>query len=231
MAAIDPEGQFGPFELDEPPSTLREDFLVSSANSSAFTLVTGEAWQDGRLVLVGPASSGKSHLARIWARQSGCPVIDAVDLAGTKIDALRNDSGIVIDDAEGIASLVERETLLLHLLNRINQNNGKALLVARRPPARWPIRVPDLASRLEAASLARIGSPDDRLLKGMLVKLFADRRVAIPSSVVEYIVPRMERSFKEAVRIVDAIDRCSLVDGRKINRRLAADVLNGMNEQ
>ena len=229
MTGSDGEPRVGPFELTEPPSTLREDFVVSDANSTAFNRVAGGDWQDGRLVLVGPPSSGKSHLANVWARETGVPVVGARDLAGTGFDDLAA-AGMAVDDADQVASRPELEESLHHLLNHVFQGGGRMLLAAREPPANWPIRLPDLRSRLEAASLAVIGRPDDRLLTGILVKLFADRRVAVPQGVVEYVVPRMERSFAAAARIVEGIDRRSLIEGRRINRRLAADVLDGMTE-
>ena len=230
MTGSDRGSRIGPFEFTEPPSTLREDFIVSDANSTAFGLVAGGDWQDGRLVLVGPSSSGKSHLASVWAREAGVPIVGARDLADMGFDDIPAAAGMAVDDADRVASRPDLEESLHHLLNHVFQSGGRMLLAAREPPANWPIRLPDLRSRLEAASLAVIGRPDDRLLTGILVKLFADRRVAVPPGVVEYVVPRMERSFAAAVRIVEGIDRRSLVEGRRISRRLAADVLNGMVE-
>ncbi len=229
MTGSDRGPHIGPFEFTEPPSTLREDFIVSDANSTAFGLVAGGDWQDGRLVLVGPPSSGKSHLASVWAKETGVPVVGARDLSDTWFDDIPA-AGMAVDDADRVASRPELEESLHHLLNHVFQRGGRMLLAAREPPANWSIRLPDLRSRLEGASLAVIGRPDDRLLTGILVKLFADRRVAVPPGVVEYVVPRMERSFAAAVRIVEGMDRRSLVEGRKISRRLAADVLNGMME-
>ena len=230
MTGTDEGPRTGPFEFTGPPSTLREDFIVSEANSTAFGMVAGGDWQDGRLALVGPPSSGKSHLASIWARETGVPVVGADDLADLGFDDVPADLGLAVDDADRVASRSELESSLHHLLNHVFQYGGRMLLAAREPPANWPIRLPDLRSRLEAASLAVIGRPDDRLLSGLLVKLFADRRVAVPPGVVEYVVPRMERSFAAAARLVEVIDRRSLVEGRRISRHLAADVLSGMTE-
>ncbi len=227
MTVTDTDSGFGPFDLAGPPSSLRRDFLVSDANSSAFSMISGDRWQDGRLVLTGPPSSGKSHLASIWSRESGAPFLNSRNIAELELDDIPAGVGLALDDADEAAAQPESEALLLHLLNFVFQNGGSVLLTANEPPARWPIGLPDLKSRLEAASLARVSRPDDKLLKGVLVKLFADRRVAVPPGVVEYVVSRMDRSFAEAARIVGEIDRCSLVEGRRISRRLAADVLNG----
>ena len=63
----------------------------------------------------------------------------------------------------------------------------------------------------------------------MLVKLFADRQIAIDMGVVDYLVVRMERSLGVALKVVDAIDRESLADRAKITRPLAGRVLENVN--
>ena len=217
-----------PFEFFSQPSMLAEDFLVTEANSAAYAMVTGGIWQDGRLILCGPASSGKSHLADIWARRTGAPLHSIDEVLSSPVERFLGNAGLAIDDAHRVVPGIKRETALLHILNSALEGGKNVLLAAAEPPARWPVKLPDLRSRLLAASLASIGMPDDVLLKGLVIKLFADRRVAVPPAVVDYVLPRMERSFAEAARIVSEIDRRALAEGRNINRRLAADVLNGM---
>jgi len=58
--------------LDHAESLAREDFLAGPSNAAALGLI--ERWPDwpSRTVLLrGPEGSGKSHLAAIWARESG----------------------------------------------------------------------------------------------------------------------------------------------------------------
>ena len=217
-----------PFECFGPPSRLAEDFLISDANSAAHAMVINGNWQDCRLILCGPESSGKTHLADIWSQRIGTPLLSIDEVLSCPVESILGNAGLAIDDAHRVVPGIERETALLHILNSASEMRKSVLLAASEPPARWPVMLPDLRSRLLAASLASIRMPDDVLLKGLIIKLFADRRVAVPPAVVEYVVPRMERSFAEASRIVSEIDRRALAEGRNINRRLAADVLNGM---
>ena len=58
-----------------------------------------------------------------------------------------------------------------------------------------------------------LGEPDDDLLRRVLVKLFADRQLAVDSAVVDYIVVRMERSLQAANALVDDLDREALAAG------------------
>jgi chromosomal replication initiation ATPase DnaA len=49
------------------------------------------------------------------------------------------------------------------------------LLAARTPPAHWPVRLPDLASRLRATTAVEIAPPEDSLLRSLLARLLAER--------------------------------------------------------
>ena len=58
------------FDLPAREAFRREDFFVSPANAVA--LAAGEAWRgwpSGKMLLVGPQGSGKTHLARLWAAE------------------------------------------------------------------------------------------------------------------------------------------------------------------
>ena len=93
-------------------------------------------------------------------------------------------------------------------------------------PISWPVLLPDLRSRLKAATVVEIGEPDEALLSQVIVKLFADRQLYIDDKLVLYIVNRMERSLNAAQTIVERLDRLALSRGTKITRTLAAEVLN-----
>ena len=86
------------------------------------------------------------------------------------------------------------------------------LIASEADPAHWPVALPDLASRLKALAVARLDPPDDVLLRGVLVKLFADRQLAVEEPVVSYLMLRMPRSLEAARALVAEIDRLALVE-------------------
>jgi chromosomal replication initiation ATPase DnaA len=214
------------FELALPPPTFaREDFVVSDGNREALAWI--DRWPDWPapvLALSGPAGSGKTHLARIWAAQVNAAVLDAPDLEGKTIPDLtaltQAHATILIDHADRAA-----ERALFHLYNLMRERRGHLLLIAELPPAHWHIRLPDLASRLRAAPAVAVAPPDDELLGSIILKQLADRQLHAGPGVVQYLVARMERSAEAARRVVAALDRRALSERREIDRRLAADVL------
>ena len=52
---------------------------------------------------------------------------------------------------------------------------------------RWRIALPDLASRLRALPVVALTAPDDALLRAVMVKLFADRQLAVDESLVGFL--------------------------------------------
>jgi chromosomal replication initiation ATPase DnaA len=94
-------------------------------------------------------------------------------------------------------------------------------MAGREPPARWPVRLPDLRSRLSAVTAVAIAPPDDTLLAAILVKLFSDRQLRVDREVIDYLLARMERSFGAAERLVGRLDALGLALGRRITVALA----------
>jgi chromosomal replication initiation ATPase DnaA len=82
-----------------------------------------------------------------------------------------------------------------------------------------------LASRLKALPVVMLASPDDALLRAVLVKLFADRQLVVDESLITYLATRIERSFAAARAVVDRLDREALRQKRPVTRSLAVELL------
>ncbi len=206
----------------------RGDFLVAPANALALAAVDGwRNWPAGRLLLTGPAGAGKTHLARLWqGDRPGTAWIEGRSLPLGDIAALAG-AGAVVDGAEGVAGDPAGERALLHLLNLAAEAGAPVLLTAPGAVRDWGVGLPDLESRLAAAPRAELDPPDDDLLAAVLVKLFADRQVTVAPELIDWLLPRMERSLAEAGRLVARLDAEALARGRAITPRLAAEVLSG----
>ncbi|PLL11434.1 chromosomal replication initiator DnaA [Tabrizicola sp. TH137] len=215
------------FDLPARTAWRREDFFVSPANAAALAALDDwRHWPGGKMVLTGPKGSGKTHLAKLWAAETGAAVLPATALAGADLPALSAHGAVAVEDAEAVAGDGAGEAAFFHLHNLVTQA-GHLLVTAATPPRDWPLALPDLASRLQAAGLARIEAPDDALLSAVLIKLFSDRQIAVPPAVIPYMVARMERSIDAARDLVAALDARALAEGRPITRALAAEVMGG----
>jgi chromosomal replication initiation ATPase DnaA len=203
------------------PALGRADFLVGASNAEAAAWI--DRWPDWPepargLAIVGPAGSGKTHLAAVWQAASGAALIDAPDLTPRTVpDALGDARHAVVDRVDGARD----EPALFHLFNMVVERGGSLVILSRTPPARLEITLPDLASRLATLPVATIGLPDEALLAGVLAKHFADRQVLVRDDVIAYLVNRMERSFDAAERLADRMDRAALEGDGKISMRVA----------
>ena len=213
-----------PLDLPVEPRFGREDFLVGPSNETAYDLIElWPAWPDRFLLLVGPEGSGKSHLAAIWAAATGARTLAARSLPQADPVALAQAGHIVLEDLDRGAL---DETQLFHLMNLVREREAFLVMTARSKPEFWGIATPDLMSRLRLAPLAEISAPDDALLRALIVKLFLDRQIIVDTSIIEFLLARIERSFAGVARIVAALDTEALALGRRITRAVAARVLD-----
>ncbi len=206
------------------PAMGREDFLVAPSNEAAVAAI--DRWPDWPapvLVLVGPAGSGKTHLAEVWRTRCDAARIAANDLDEDMVKALGEAGTVILEDAPGPAL---NERALFHLVNHLRELGGYLLITSRSYPAQWAIALPDLATRLKAAAVTALSAPDDMLLRGVLVKLFQDRQIAVDEALISYMIARMERSMEAARTLVEEIDRRALAARAPVTRRFAGRVMD-----
>jgi len=215
------------FDLPHRTALGREDFFISATNAQA--LVALDAWQTwpgGKMVLTGPPAAGKTHLAHVWAAGSGATLHTALSLASADIPALATLPAVVIEDCETLGQSPSAQAAMFHLHNMLAAKGAALLMTAATPPRDWGLTLPDLASRAQAAAVTRIDAPDDSLLSAVLIKLFADRQIAVTPALIAYVLPRMDRSFAAARALVTALDAAALARGTGVTRALAATVLD-----
>lgn len=210
------------------PALGGEDFWVAPSNADAVSWIDRwHAWTHPVLVLHGPPGCGKTHLGQVFLAATAGEGITAATLARCDPARLAAGPAVLVEEADRDLD-AEDERQFFHLHNRVVEANGRLLLTARTHPARWPLRLPDLASRVRAAPAVAILPPDEALIGAVLVKLFADRQVRVDPAVVSFLVARMERSFEAARRLAGALDAAALAEKRPITVPLAAQVLERM---
>lgn len=215
------------FDLPARPALGRADFYLSPANRLALATVENwQNWPSGRLWVMGPAGSGKTHLAHIWAAEAGAHIVQAADLRPEGIDTLVALGDLVAEDVDQAAGDARAEAALFHLLNLTAAQGRRLMFTASAAPRDLGIGLPDLLSRAQSMPLTRLEAPDDALLSAVLVKLFADRQLAVPDALIPYLLVRMERSIAAARALVAALDAHSLAERKPITRTMAANLLD-----
>jgi len=208
--------------LDHAASFAREDFLRGPSNAAALALIDRwPDWPDRIVALTGPEGSGKSHLAAIWAEATGARVLAGRLLAHGDLPAALATGALVLEDL-AFAGLDERA--LFHLINLAREERSHVLITSRSPLTSFPVAIRDLGSRLRAVPSVALAAPDDALLRSLIVKLAADRQLALDEPLVNYLANRIERSFSGARAAVVRLDEEAMRQHRPVTRALAAEI-------
>jgi chromosomal replication initiation ATPase DnaA len=191
--------------------------ISDRSNAVARTwLAAPDDWPNGRLALFGPEGVGKSLLLRQAAARLGLRVLEGPSLRGVP-DGLPS----AVDDADCAAE----EEALFHLINACASTGALLLLAGREPPARWRVRLPDLASRLRATHAVEIEEPSEQLLRALLAHHFAERQVRVDAATQDWLLLRLPREAAAVSRAAARLDRAALATGGAVTRTLARHVL------
>lgn len=184
--------------------------VIGDANAGVVDALRDPAsWPFRTAILRGPPRSGKSLLGR-WFEHAGL--------------------GETIDPADAMD-----ETALFHRWNRTQEEGAPLLLIPDGGQegegggeGPWEIALPDLRSRLGAALLLEIGTPDDEMMRDLIVSHAERRALVLGEDALTYVVPRMTRSFEAAERFVGALDRLALERQSRATRNLCRDALESI---
>jgi len=133
---------------------------------------------------------------------------------------LSGQGGSVIDDADTVAAQV-----LFNAWNRAQESGHALLLVSRWRPANWNVELADLRSRLGAALLLEISSPDDEMIEQLLQKQLADRGAAISIDALSYVKRRIERSYAAIEAFARNANALAMAESAPVNLALVKKVL------
>ena len=212
-----------PFCFEPQNLMRREDFMVSSCNAEAFKMIdVWPNWWSQGLVIYGPRGCGKSHLAHLFvekvkslsAKPLAVGIYDAkqINMRCVKRIAEENQSIVI----ENLSANVHAEALF-HLFNLFNVDGKYMLWTAETAPSRMKFKLNDLQSRLNMLPSVEIFEPDDVMLQTLIVKLCADRQLAISPEILNYIVANARRSFAYIRDLIEEIDAISLAKQSAIN--------------
>jgi chromosomal replication initiation ATPase DnaA len=203
-----------PLDLESGDRYSRDRFIATTELAALMgVLLHPDQWLSPHLILLGPVGSGKTHLGHIFTDNAHGRFLTAYEtftLDPTELEPV----AYVVDDAQKAS-----EEMLFHLCNHVQKSGKQLVLLAENQPITWNVKLPDLASRLNAMRIVPLPEPDEDLLIAILNKLFAQRAISPSPDFIDYIVRRMDRSVSAAQKIVTEMEYYA--NGRAFNRALA----------
>ena len=215
------------FEMPNKKALGIEDYIITDSNNFAFDLIVKMVKGEINFGLIsGPPYSGKTHLSKILIKNARNYKTLYFDRDYQNILNRFEVSDILI--LENIDKIKDdkSEQDLFHIINFAKENNKKLLMTSRKPISEIDLNLEDLESRLNSIIEAKIKEPDDQLMKLILIKIFNDKQLKIKPNVIDFLVSRLERSYKSINLFIEKIDKFSLEKGKKITIRLINDLLN-----
>lgn len=186
--------------LDWPDDNNSAGFILDESNREAVRhLDHWSLWPVRVSLLTGPRKSGRSTLARLFAKKSGGRVIDDADTAD--------------------------EEALFHAWNEAQADHRPLLMVANQPPPVWEIALPDLGSRMAATPKVAIYEPGDALIAARLRQHFAAHGTLIGDPAIDYALKRIERSHIALDRLIETAERLSIERQSAVTRNLIRDAM------
>ncbi|MDR3131992.1 MAG: chorismate synthase [Rickettsiales bacterium] len=175
----------------------RQNFIILDENKHVYHSVIDDlSWKC--LILFGPKSSGKTHLAHIWQSMNDAIFINVDNF----ISEIRYSNAFILEDIQN----VQDEAMLLHCYNYMKENDKRLLITSSTSPNKLNFKLKDLSSRILSTISVKIPSASEELLRIMLMKRFSDKQLKIDLKVIDYILARVERSFYSISEIIEKID-------------------------
>ena len=191
------------------------DFYVNSTNIRAYDGIINNI--SNNIILSGPNKSGKTLLGKIWFKKFNSIKYD--DNFDSLIKFKRN---ILIDDFNKTIN----EEQLFHIINHVNLNNLKLLLITNKELIDINFKLNDLISRLKVFTFLKINRPDDDMLLKILTKLLIEKQFVIKSiDVFSYILRRSHRTYDDIFKIIEKIDNLSLEKKKQLTIPLIKEIL------
>lgn len=218
-----------PLDLAFKPSYQKQDFIINHQNMAVMKMLDSwPAWQSPWLLIEGQKGSGKTHLAHIFAQKLNAVYLKNLSADIEKILTKIEGKSVVIDCS--IDDDRETQNKFFHLINHIKEQQQYGVLFMEPMHDHDFVVLADLLSRISQMPRFKLLPPDDDLLKALIVKLFSDRQLKITEAQINWMIPRVRRSFEFIENFVNKVDKASLAHKKSITQSMLKKELEALME-
>jgi len=183
--------------------------------------------------LFGLASTGKSHLlhasssyAAHLGKSSVClSCAELIQLPVAVLEGLEQIDFICLDDIHLIANNTQWQQAIFDLYNRVLEQNNYLLISGDESAQQLGISLPDLVSRLSWGLTEQVKPMDDEEKVQALQYRATQRGLFLSDDVVKFLLNRFSRDMSNLIKSLDALDKASIQEQRKITIPFIKEVL------
>ncbi len=214
-----------------------DNFFVTGANRPLVSSLQGQPAVAQFNYIWGAPSSGKTHLVQALCHDRAeqglaalyLPLGEAVeqssDLTPDMLQGANSLSMVCMDDVDAIGGDERWERALFNLYNELLDTDTRLVVTANCAPQQLQLSLPDLQSRLQAASVFQLATPDDVEKREILCLRAANRGMEINEQLGDFLVQRSERSLSGLMSVLDELDRATLERRRRLTIPLIKEVM------
>ncbi len=223
-----------PLALRYPPDQRLESFIGAPDGALAQLRAAATGGSRDWVYLVGPAGSGKTHLALAVcaaAEQAGrgsayLPLQAAAGRLGDALEALEGRDVVALDGLDAIAGQRGDEVALFDFHNRARAAGVTLLYTASAAPDALGLVLPDLRSRLSQCGRIMLDALDDDGRGAVLRERAIRRGLALDQAAIDWLLTRTGRGLGGLVVLLDRLDRESLAAKRRVTVPFLRKVLD-----
>lgn len=197
LRAVAEAGDRGVF-LGGPPGSGRTHLLLATCAAASAA---------GRAVVYLPLRNFAAHVQQVLEGQRAVPLA-------------------CVDDVQVIAGDRATEIALFNLHNRVRDGGGAVLYAADAMPARLPLALPDLQSRLAQCAQFPLNAPDDAQRRAILRERASVRGLDLDDMVLDYLFRHCPRDLTKLSALLDHLDRAALAAQRRVTVPFLKGVLD-----
>ena len=209
-------------KFDHEKNFKDEDFYVSKSNRHVFSLIDKwPKWEKNFVNIIGEKFSGKSHLINIFIKKFKGIKFDANFITDQDLKKIKIHENIILENLNKNIN----EKLIYTLLNIIDLDNKFIIVTSEKPIVEIDFSLKDLRSRTNNFLLHTIQKPDDDLMFALILKNLSDRQIILDKKLIDYIIKRIDRSYRKIFDFIYKIDELSLKKKKPIDLKIIKEVL------
>jgi DnaA family protein len=219
-----------PLSLSIRPSVDFSTFIKGRNGEVISRLRSGA---DPFVYLWGGSGCGKSHLLQACCHQSHLeqeqpaylPFKSEHGLQPAMLEGLEAFTLVCLDDLEVLAGKQDWELAIFNLYNQLRDTGARLIVACDRPPAKLPLQLPDLASRMTWGPCYQLFPLNDEERLELLISSAERRGMNMSVEIASFLLQRTPRDIHFLTLLIERLDQASLAAQRRLTIPFVREIL------